>query len=162
MEQEIRVLELPTWEVLPDIGLYMDQVVTLMDRTFSPALPKGEMTKSMVNNYVKVGMIPRPTGKKYDRDHLAMLIMIGVLKQALSRESISRLLEVVCRDGVTEGYDRFRMMTESIDQSAQSGRVELQINGESAQEQALRLGIMAALCTIRTCRLLEADRRMNA
>lgn len=162
MEQEIRVLELPTWEVLPDIGLYMDQVVTLMDRTFSPALPKGEMTKSMVNNYVKVGMIPRPTGKKYDRDHLAMLIMIGVLKQALSMESISRLLEVVCRDGVKEGYDRFRMMTESIDQSAQSGRVELQINGESAQEQALRLGIMAALCTIRTCRLLEADRRMNA
>lgn len=162
MEQEILVLELPTWEVLPDIGLYMDQVVTLMDRTFSPALPKGEMTKSMVNNYVKVGMIPRPTGKKYDRDHLAMLIMIGVLKQALSMESISRLLEVVCRDGVKEGYDRFRMMTESIDQSAQSGRVELQINGESAQEQALRLGIMAALCTIRTCRLLEAYRRMNA
>ena len=162
MEQEILVLELPTWEVLPDIGLYMDQVVTLMDRTFSPALPKGEMTKSMVNNYVKVGMIPRPTGKKYDRDHLAMLIMIGVLKQALSMESISKLLEVVCRDGVKEGYDRFRMMTESIDQSAQSGRVELQINGESAQEQALRLGIMAALCTIRTCRLLEVDRRMNA
>lgn len=53
-----------------------------------PTLPKGEMTKSMVNNYVKVGMIPRPTGKKYDRDHLAMLIMIGVLKQALSMESI--------------------------------------------------------------------------
>ena len=162
MEQEILVLELPTWEVLPDIGLYMDQVVTLMDRTFSPALPKGEMTKSMVNNYVKVGMIPRPTGKKYDRDHLAMLIMIGVLKQALSMESISKLLEVVCRDGVKEGYDRFRMMTESIDQSAQSGRVELQINGESAQEQALRLGIMAALCTFRTCRLLEVDRRMIA
>ena len=160
--QEKLNIDLPQWELLPDIGLYMDQVVTLMDRTFSPALPKGEMTKSMVNNYVKVGMIPRPTGKKYDRDHLAMLIMIGVLKQALSMESISRLLEVVCRDGVKEGYDRFRMMTESIDQSAQSGRVELQIDGESAQEQALRLGIMAALCTIRTCRLLEADRRMNA
>ena len=99
MEQEIRALELPEWEILPDIGLYMDQVVTLMDRTFSPTLPKGEMTKSMVNNYVKVGMIPRPAGKKYDRDHLAMLIMIGVLKQALSMESISRLLEVICRDG---------------------------------------------------------------
>lgn len=119
MEQEIQALELPEWEILPDIGLYMDQVVTLMDRTFSPTLPKGEMTKSMVNNYVKVGMIPRPTGKKYDRDHLAMLIMIGVLKQALSMESISRLLEVICRDGIQEGYDRFRMMTESIDPSRQ-------------------------------------------
>lgn len=162
MEQEIQALELPEWEILPDIGLYMDQVVTLMDRTFSPTLPKGEMTKSMVNNYVKVGMIPRPTGKKYDRDHLAMLIMIGVLKQALSMESISRLLEVICRDGIQEGYDRFRMMTESIDQSAKIGRLSFRA---AANPQGSRLcvqGIMAALCTIRTCRLLEADKRMNA
>lgn len=151
-------IELPEWEVLPDIGLYMDQVVTLMDRTFSPALPKGQMTKSMVNNYVKVRMIPRPVGKKYDRDHLAMLMMIGVLKQALSMESISRLLEILCQNSVREGYDRFRTMTQTIEQAAHSGRVELQISGESAEEQALRSGIMAALCTIRTCRILEADR----
>ena len=65
--EEIVNIDLPQWELLPDIGLYMDQVITLMDRTFSPALPKGEMTKSMVNNYVKVGLIPRPVGKKYDR-----------------------------------------------------------------------------------------------
>ena len=97
--QDILNMALPQWELLPDIGLYMDQVITLMDRTFSPALPKGEMTKSMVNNYVKVGMIPRPVGKKYDREHLAMLLMICVFKQALSMESISRLLEVICRDG---------------------------------------------------------------
>ena len=71
--EEIVNIDLPQWELLPDIGLYMDQVITLMDRTFSPALPKGEMTKSMVNNYVKVGLIPRPVGKKYDREHLAML-----------------------------------------------------------------------------------------
>lgn len=85
--QDILNMALPQWELLPDIGLYMDQVITLMDRTFSPALPKGEMTKSMVNNYVKVGMIPRPVGKKYDREHLAMLLMICVFKQALSRRA---------------------------------------------------------------------------
>ena len=94
--QDILNMALPQWELLPDIGLYMDQVITLMDRTFSPALPKGEMTKSMVNNYVKVGMIPRPVGKKYDREHLALLMMICVFKQALSMESISRLLGFLC------------------------------------------------------------------
>ena len=97
--QDILNMALPQWELLPDIGLYMDQVITLMDRTFSPALPKGEMTKSMVNNYVKVGMIPRPVGKKYDREHLAMLLMICVFKQALSMESISRLLGFLCGRG---------------------------------------------------------------
>ena len=56
--QDILNMALPQWELLPDIGLYMDQVITLMDRTFSPALPKGEMTKSMVNNYVKQRVVP--------------------------------------------------------------------------------------------------------
>ena len=123
--QDILNMALPQWELLPDIGLYMDQVITLMDRTFSPALPKGEMTKSMVNNYVKVGMIPRPVGKKYDREHLAMLLMICVFKQALSMESISRLLGFLCE----------------MDE----------------REMALRSGVMAALCTIHTCRLLEKE-----
>ena len=44
-------IELPQWETLPDIGLYMDQVITLMERTFAPFLPGAEITKSMVNNY---------------------------------------------------------------------------------------------------------------
>ena len=107
MQGERPDIALPRWESLPDIGLYMDQVVTLMERAFSPALPKGEMTKSMVNNYVKVGLIPRPSGKKYDREHLAMLMMIGVLKQALSMESIAQLLDMLCADGVRKGYERF-------------------------------------------------------
>ena len=158
MEQEIQALELPEWEILPDIGLYMDQVVTLMDRTFSPTLPKGEMTKSMVNNYVKVGMIPRPTGKKYDRDHLAMLIMIGVLKQALSMESISRLLGFLCERDVRTGYDQFCAIIRRIEESAKGGCIELFGDGMDEREMALRSGVMAALCTIHTCRLLEKER----
>ena len=65
MEEEVRSIRLPEWEMIPDIGLYMDQVITLMERTFSPALPKGEITKSMVNNYVKVELIPTNSGKSH-------------------------------------------------------------------------------------------------
>ena len=146
--EEIVNIDLPQWELLPDIGLYMDQVITLMDRTFSPALPKGEMTKSMVNNYVKVGMIPRPVGKKYDREHLAMLLMICVFKQALSMESISRLL----------GFDQFCAIIRRIEESAKGGRIELFGDEMDEREMALRSGVMAALCTIHTCRLLEKER----
>ena len=144
--EEIVNIDLPQWELLPDIGLYMDQVITLMDRTFSPALPKGEMTKSMVNNYVKVGLIPRPAGKKYDREHLAMLLMICVLKQALSMESMQA------------GYGRFCAITRKIEESARGGHIELFDEQIDAQEMALRSGVMAALCTIHTCRLLESCR----
>lgn len=155
--QDILNMALPQWELLPDIGLYMDQVITLMDRTFSPALPKGEMTKSMVNNYVKVGMIPRPVGKKYDREHLAMLLMICVFKQALSMESISRLLSFLCERDVRTGYDQFCAIIRRIEESAKGGRIELFGDGMDECEMALRSGVMAALCTIHTCRLLEKE-----
>jgi len=62
---------LPQWSALPDIGLYMDQVMTLMERAFGATPGMGGITKSMVNNYVKAGLIRRPVGKKYDRDQLA-------------------------------------------------------------------------------------------
>ena len=136
----------------------LDQVITLMDRTFSPALPKGEMTKSMVNNYVKVGMIPRPVGKKYDREHLAMLLMICVFKQALSMESISRLLGFLCERDVRTGYDQFCAIIRRIEESAKGGCIELFGDEMDEREMALRSGVMAALCTIHTCRLLEKER----
>lgn len=125
MQGERPDIALPRWESLPDIGLYMDQVVTLMERAFSPALPKGEMTKSMVNNYVKVGLIPRPSGKKYDREHLAMLMMIGVLKQALSMESIAQLLDMLCADGVRKGYERFCEEAAVVGEALTEGRFGL-------------------------------------
>ena len=158
MQGERPDIVLPQWEALPDIGLYMDQVVTLMERAFSPALPKGEMTKSMVNNYVKVGLIPRPSGKKYDREHLAMLMMIGVLKQALSMESIAKLLDMLCADGVRKGYERFSEESAAVGEAQTEGRFGLQPSECPQREQALRAGIMAALCTIRTSRLLDALR----
>lgn len=156
--EERTEIALPQWEALPDIGLYMDQVVTLMERTFSPTLPKGEVTKSMVNNYVKVGLLPRPVGKKYDRDHLAMLVMISVLKQALSMESIAQLLDMLCAQGVKAGYARFCAEAKNVENAVKEGHIELLGAGERAQDRALRAGVMAALCTIRARRLLEALR----
>lgn len=100
-------MELTSWTALPDIGLYMDQVMTLMERTFGATPGMGGITKSMVNNYVKAGLIRRPAGRKYDRDQLAQLIMIAVLKQALSMEEIARVLAVLCEAGVESGYARF-------------------------------------------------------
>ncbi len=148
-------IRLPEWDRLPDIGLYMDQVVTLIDRVFSPRLPKGETTRSMVNNYVKSGLVPRPIGKKYDRAHLARLLMVCILKQALSMEGIGRLLDTLCEGGIREGYDRFRAKLEIMEAAVRAGRIEMNWEQESAEERALSAGLMAAMCTIHTYRVLE-------
>ena len=121
--QDILNMALPQWELLPDIGLYMDQVITLMDRTFSPALPKGEMTKSMVNNYVKVGMIPRPVGKKYDREHLAMLLMICVFKPAAG---------LSVRAGRSDGV-RSILRDHPKDRGIREGRVHRAVRGRDGR-----------------------------
>jgi len=90
-------MKLPTWEELPDLPLYMDQVVSLMERYLTVNIPvvEGEeplksvkdsklLTSSMVNNYVKMGIMPAPVKKKYERRHLAYLIMICLMKQSFS------------------------------------------------------------------------------
>lgn len=146
-------IELPQWALLPDIGLYMDQVITLMERTLVPVLPEMEITKSMVNNYVKVGLLARPAGKKYDREHLAQLIMIGVLKQALSMDCIAQVLGCLCADGVQAGYTRFAQQVFAF-----SGGEDAPSACDTPQEEAVRAGVRAAVCTIDARRLLAGLR----
>ncbi|MCR4707804.1 MAG: DUF1836 domain-containing protein [Clostridiales bacterium] len=154
-EMQANPVRLPDWERLPDLGLYMDQVVTLIERVFETPLPKGETTRSMVNNYVKSGLVPRPVGKKYDRDHLARLLMVCVLKQALSMEGIGKLLDALCRAGIRGGYERFRTRMMEMESAVFTGHIEMNWEKEPAEERALSAAIMASLCTIHTYRVLE-------
>ena len=85
--KELETFRLPHWEELPDLELYMDQVRTLVDRYLSPVI-QGEkhplLTSSMVNNYVKLGLIPAPVKKRYNKEHVAFLLAITTLKQVLT------------------------------------------------------------------------------
>lgn len=84
---------LPGWEELPDLPLYMDQVILLLEQYLprDPAAERG-ITASIVNNYVRMKVMPAPVKKKYTRIHLAYLVMICVLKQSLSIACIQKLL----------------------------------------------------------------------
>lgn len=86
---------LPDWEQLPDFGLYMDQVLTLLSQYLS-FLPQSSeeqvITTSAINNYVRTGIMPPPNKKKYDRIHIAYLIMICSLKQSLSMSDIQKII----------------------------------------------------------------------
>ena len=89
--------KLPYWDELPEIDLYMDQVIALMDKYLSFHKTDEEtkiITNSMVNNYVKLGIMPAPVKKKYSREHIAYLIIICTLKQALPISDIKDLIEI--------------------------------------------------------------------
>lgn len=99
------------WDRLPEIYLYMDQVLTYMNKQLSLyARDEGTnlLTSSMINNYVKDGVLPRPEQKKYSREHLAILTVICMLKQVLSIQDISTLVKsLLLNASQSEMYNRF-------------------------------------------------------
>ena len=86
----------PDWDQLPTIPLYVDQVLLYL-RDSLHFFERDEddllLTNSMINNYVKTGVLAHPEKKKYSRQHLAALITICMLKQVLALQDIVTLLD---------------------------------------------------------------------
>ncbi len=103
---------LPAWNDLPDFGLYMEQVIALVNRYLGyPVTPeKGEkadkdeagITAATINNYVRKKVMPEPQKKRYYRIHLAYLIMICTLKQSMSIAMLQQLLPADLTEDQTE------------------------------------------------------------
>ena len=141
------------WDRLPELDLYMDQVITLMDKQLAPFSGDGErlLTSSMINNYVKDGVLPRPEAKKYSRQHLAMLMMICMLKSVLTLPETHAILEGMrAGNGVEELYPVFS----SIHQRAMQETA--QRIGEARNQEA------AALYQLAMTMALEANARRIA
>lgn len=80
------------WNQLPDIALYMDQIISFMPRQMI-RFDEGEvLTSAMVNNYIKDGLVPRAEGKRYGPIHLGYLTAVCALKKVLSVRDIGVLL----------------------------------------------------------------------
>ena len=139
---------LPRWDELPDIELYMDQVITLMGKYFGWLSPQDEsvLTSSMINNYVKIGIIPAPIKKKYSRTHLFRLIIICVMKRVLPINDIAALIETLLEtrtedevlDIFTSRYEEECFNTMSLLESS------LEQNAEEESKAALSLSVIHA------------------
>ena len=70
------------WEELPDLALYMDQIVSYMPRQLIHFDQGETLTSAMVNNYIKDGLVPRADGKRYGPVHLGYLTAVRPEKGA--------------------------------------------------------------------------------
>ncbi|MPM27214.1 hypothetical protein SDC9_73724 [bioreactor metagenome] len=109
LQERLRRQRPVDWDQLPDFSLYMDQVLSYMDRQVLRFDGDDGLTAAMVNNYTKGGLLPRADGKKYSREHLAYLTVICVLKQVLSTRDMHLLLDQELKDSgsVEAGYQTF-------------------------------------------------------
>lgn len=142
------------WTQIPDLGLYMDQVITFIGRIYEPlygADMKSFLSPAMINNYVKGQLIPRPAGKKYSREQIALLIMIVALKQVSSMDEIRGMLAL--RDAQTvEGlYTAFcRRFTDVIR--------SLRFDGADPLDAALDFAILSSGFRAGCVTALKTDR----
>lgn len=82
-------------EDIPNIDLYMDQVITFMDEQLESSKRYDSdklLTKTMINNYTKNNLLPPPEKKKYSREHVLTLLFIYYFKNILSISDIQSLL----------------------------------------------------------------------
>ena len=100
----------PKWEEIPNIDLYLDQVLLYVNQVCAPISPDKDkgLTASMVNNYVKHGYLTKPDKKKYQRQQIARLIAITTLKSVFSIQEIAQTLNTLQSQASSDQlYDAF-------------------------------------------------------
>lgn len=114
VSEAVRDADLSSREI-PSIDLYVDQIISLVtekQQEGSPRFHDRTLTKTMINNYSKDGLITPIRGKKYNKEQIVQMLTIFLLKGMLSIGEIKRVLdgayEIEGFDGsdLTALYDR--------------------------------------------------------
>ncbi|BAC14365.1 hypothetical protein [Oceanobacillus iheyensis HTE831] len=83
-------------EEIPNIDLYMDQVIQLFESKFSSSKRNDDekvLTKTMINNYAKGKLLFPIKNKKYSKDHILLIAMIYQMKSVLSISDVGKSLK---------------------------------------------------------------------
>ncbi len=130
-----------SWEAMPDLALYMDQLISYMPRQLIRFEERENLTPAMVNNYIKDGLLPRAEGKRYSPTHLAYLTAICALKQVLSVKEMKTLI----RNGTAgrEPEDLYKYFCQELDRALNETADGL--DETTGQEDLARLALGLAL-----------------
>ena len=96
--REISDIDLVDPRDIPKIDLYMEQVTSFLEQEMGESFRFHDecvFTGTMINNYTKAGVLPRPENKRYSRRHVLTLIFIYLLKQSLSIPEIKRFTGMI-------------------------------------------------------------------
>ena len=97
LAEDVRDADLHPYEI-PSIDLYLDQITSLADekrREGSPRFADRALTKTMINNYSKDGLLSPIKGKKYSKEQILQMLMVYEMKNTLSIGEIKRVLQNV-------------------------------------------------------------------
>lgn len=139
---------MPRHHELPDIDCYMDQVISIMEKHLYILSSGGSkfITPAMINNYVKLGLIPPPIKKRYTREHLCHLYIICSLKSVIAIPAISELIGVLTKSRpIFEVYDLFCEAYENMLRRAAETAQEMLSETGDPEEGLSKLALFMAV-----------------
>lgn len=174
--ERLRQIHLPRWQELPTLSLYMDQVLVYINDnlSFLNIEPVVEMehekrkeekilTASMINNYVKQRLIPKPEKKRYHREQLACLIVYVLLKQVLPLTDIQKGIRIqleVCGGDFEKAYDIFCRQLE-VSFACVSHMTFGQFIGEETYSQMARSNLGTSMAALSLATKLYAQKVLS-
>ena len=162
LRQRLRTQRPVAWEQLPDFALYMDQVLSYMDRQVIRFDEDDGLTSAMVNNYTKSGLVPRAAGKKYNREHLAYLTAICVLKRVMPTRDMDLLIkqELQGERSVADGYAAF---CESLDKALNitADEMELYLDESTLADAAIHFALLSYAAGVASNRYVSLLRQQQ-
>lgn len=149
--ESLMKFHLPRWEELPAFDLYMDQVITLIEGYLSPILETQQgsiLTSAMINNYVKLKLIPKAEKKRYSKKHMAYLLAITLLKQVLTISEVKEGIEYQASQcGLKEAFNLFCEEQENavraVANHLKEGETTLKLEGITLQNTAIKMATMS-------------------
>ena len=110
---------------IPDLDLYMDQVIQLFEGKLSTLKRDADdkvLTKTMINNYAKAKLLMSVKNKKYSKEHLILMSLIYDFKGILSINDIKTILDpIVKKYEGGEEYDLRDLYTKYLQVNKEDG-----------------------------------------
>ncbi|QKY69848.1 DUF1836 domain-containing protein [Lentibacillus sp. CBA3610] len=133
-------------EDIPDLNLYMDQVIQLFEQKFSGMKRNTDekvLTKTMINNYAKGELFFPVENKKYSKEHLILISMIYQMKGTLSisdvKTTLARLNEKVTDDDAFNLPELYQCYLQLMAKNAEKFEADLQEHHQDITETIRQL-----------------------
>lgn len=167
--EELKNLKLPRYDELPNFGIYLEQLVTIINDCLKTIIYDDKfITSSMINNYTKSGIMPSPVKKKYYREHIAYAVVITILKNTISIYDINKgIIHELKKQSIETRYDDFcdkfenmlKMVMEGIINKDSVGILDIKL--DMKKSYGLTLAILSVITREITLKLMKNYEKIN-
>ncbi len=160
---EFEKKNLPQYQDLPDIPLYMEQLTYYLrneSKILETSYADIQISSSMINNYVKAKIVDKPEKKKYTKVQISELLEIIYLKKVLSLPEIKQIFDITYACDKEQAYkDYVETKKQANKKAIQDAKIQLNDidynNKEDVINAALDLAAKANAYAVISKRLLH-------